>query len=130
MLIAKISLKFENLLGKGNVYRALKLFKDNKNSGILPLSKETLELLVQEHPDPKETSPDILMQEPTRPIHSVAYDDKDESVIMKASILTKSGSGPSSLDAHGWRRVLTSLAFGTATLDLRKTFGKLIKCCV
>ena len=51
----------------------------------------------------------------------------DESVIMKASILTKGGSGPSGLDADGWLRILTSRAFGTATLDLRKTFAQLIK---
>ena len=31
------------------------------------------------------------------------------------------------LDADGWCRILTSRAFGTATLDLRKTFDKLMK---
>ena len=42
-------------------------------------------------------------------------------------MLIKGGSGPSGLDANGWRRILTSRAFGTATLDLRKTFAQLIK---
>ena len=51
----------------------------------------------------------------------------DELVIMKASMLIKGGSGPSGLDANGWRRILTSRAFGTATLDLRKTCAQLIK---
>ena len=51
----------------------------------------------------------------------------DESVIMKASMLTKGGSRPSGLDADGWGRILTSCAFGTATLDLHKTFAPLIK---
>ena len=51
----------------------------------------------------------------------------DESVIMKASMLTKGRSGSSVLDADGWRGILTSRAFGTATLDLRKTFAQLIK---
>ena len=31
------------------------------------------------------------------------------------------------LDADGWCKILTSRAFGTATLDLRKTFAQLIK---
>ena len=87
------------------------------HSEILPLNKETLELLVQKHPEPSEPSPDILLQGPTRPIHPVAYDDIDESVIIKASILTKGESGPSGLDADGWWRILTSYTFGTATLD-------------
>ena len=33
----------------------------------------------------------------------------DESVIMKGSMLTKGESGPSGLDADGWRRTLTSV---------------------
>ena len=40
------------------------------------------------------------------------------SVIMKAYMLTNSISGPSCLDADGWRRILTSRVFGTAILDL------------
>ena len=51
----------------------------------------------------------------------------DESVIMKASMLAKSGSGPSGYEADSWRRILTSCAFGKAALDLRKTFAQLIK---
>ena len=47
------------------------------HSGILSLIKETLELLVQKHSEPRESSPNILIQGPTRPIHPVAYDDMD-----------------------------------------------------
>ena len=77
------------------------LVSDNMHSGILPLNKETRELLVQKHPESRETSPDILTQGPTRPTYPVAYDGMDESVIMKASMLTKDGFGPSGLDADG-----------------------------
>ena len=49
MKIAKISLKFKNLMSKGNVNGALELLTNNMLSGILPLNKETLELLVQKH---------------------------------------------------------------------------------
>ena len=69
----------------------------------------------------------LLIQGPTRPIHPVADDGMDESVILKASMLIKGGSGPSGLDADGWGRILTFRAFGAATLDLRKTFVQLIK---
>ena len=40
MTIAKISLKFKNLMSKGNVNGALKLSTDNMHSGILPLIVE------------------------------------------------------------------------------------------
>ena len=59
-----------------------------------------LELLVQKHLEPREPPPDILIQGSTRSFHPVAYDDMNESVIMKVSILTKSGSRPSGLDAE------------------------------
>ena len=143
MTFAKISLKFKNLMRKGNValklltYNmhsvmrkgnvALKLLTYNMHSGILPLNKETLELLAQKHPGPREPSPDILIKEPARPVYPVAYDDMEESIIIKASRLTKSGSRSSGLDADGWRRTLTSRAFRTATLDLHETFVQLIK---
>ena len=48
-------------------------------------------------------------------------------MILKAATLTKGESGPSSLDAGGWRRILTSREFGTSSSDLRKTFPQLIK---
>ena len=54
MTIAKISLKLKNLMSKGNVNAALKLLTDNMYSGILPLNKDTLELLIQKHPEPRE----------------------------------------------------------------------------
>ena len=127
MTITKISLKFKNLMSKGNVNGAMKLLTDNIHSGILPLNKETLELLVQKHSEPREPSPDMLIQRSTRSIHPIAYDDMVVSVIMEALILTKGGPGTPGLDAYGWRRILTSRAFGTATLELGKKFAQLIK---
>ena len=88
------------------------------SSGILPLSNKTLDLLKQKHPEPKESSPETLLQCPFRPIHPVAYNDINESLVMRASILTKGGSGPSGLDADGRQRILTSAPFGNSSRDL------------
>ena len=68
MTIAKTTLKFKNLISKRNVNEALKLLTDNMYKGILPLTKETLDLIVQKHPELRESSPDALTQGPTRPI--------------------------------------------------------------
>ena len=48
-------------------------------------------------------------------------------MILRATTDTKGGSGPSGMNADGWRRVLASSQFGTASLDLRKTFAEMIK---
>ena len=50
MTTAKIPLKFKNLISKRTVNEALKLLTDKMHKGILPLTKETLELIVQKHP--------------------------------------------------------------------------------
>ena len=51
----------------------------------------------------------------------------DESLIVKSAMLTKGGSGPSSLDADGWRKILISRSFGTVSSELRKTFALFVK---
>ena len=51
----------------------------------------------------------------------------DESLILKVAMLTKGGSGPSGLDADGWRKILTSGSFGTALFELRKIFALFAK---
>ena len=49
------------------------------------------------------------------------------SLILKAAMLTKGGSGPTDLDADSWRKTLTSLSFGTASSELRETFALFVK---
>ena len=51
----------------------------------------------------------------------------DESLILKAEMLTKGGSGPSGIDVDGWRKILTSRSFGTASSYLCKTFALFVK---
>ena len=88
---------------KGNTNGALQLLSNNMHNVILPLTKETLELLVQKHLEPRKLSP--------------VYDDMGESIM-----LAKFESGPSDFDAGGWSRILTFSAFGIATVHLHKTF--------
>ena len=127
MIIAKISMKFRILMSKGNVNGALKLLTKNVSNGFLPLTDATLQLLKQKHHESREPPPKVLIEGPVRKIHPVVYDDFDESLVLKAAMLMKGGSGPSDLDADGWRRMLTSREFGTSSTDLRKTFAQLIK---
>ena len=112
---------------KGNVNGALKILTNNMSGGILPLTDETLQPLKLKHPDAKETSQQALLQGPIQKMHPIVYDVIDEELIKKAAIRTKRGSGSSGLDADGWRRIIVSSCFGTATLDLRKAIAELVK---
>ena len=112
-------------MSKGNVNGALKLLTENMPNGILPLNDKTLTMLKKKHPEVNEPPQEVLLQGPTRPVHPIVYEDMDESLILKAAMVTKGGSGPSGLD--GLRKILTSRSFGTASSELRKTFALFVK---
>ena len=56
------------------------------HNGALPLTEETLELLLQKDPDPLKSSPDILIQQTTRSIHPITDNGIDELLVVKALI--------------------------------------------
>ena len=116
---------------KGNVNGALKILTNNISGGILLLTDETLQLLESKHPDAKDTSQQTLLQGPILKIHPIVYDDIHEELIKKAAIRAKGGAAPSGLDAGGWRRIIVSSCFGTATSDFRKAIAEFFKklCC-
>ena len=127
MNIGKISSKFKQLMQKGNVNGALKLLTNNISNGIFSLTEATLQLLELKHPDAREASPDVMLADPVRQIHPVVFEDIDDALVLKAVMKTKGGSGPSGLDADGWRRILASNAFGEATSDFRKSIALFIR---
>ena len=67
-----------------------------------------------------EPPPEVLIEGPVRKIYPVVYDDIDESLILKAAMVTKERSALSGRDADGWRRMLTSREFGASSTDLHK----------
>ena len=75
----KISLKFKNLMSKGNVNGVLKLLTENMSNGILPLTDKTLKMLTQKHPEANEPPPpqEILLQGPIQPVQPIVYEDMD-----------------------------------------------------
>ena len=98
------------------------------SNGILPLTDATLQLLRKKLPESREAPPELLIKGPVRKIHSLVDYDIDESLILKASMLTKGGSRPSGLDADGWRSVIFKrISNIIKSTDFCKTFAQLIK---
>ena len=121
--IAKISVKFKELIQKGNVHGAFKLLTKKMSNGILLLTVETLSQLEIKHPDNRDASADVLLNGPIKEIHPIVFDAIDEEMVLRVASITKGGSGPSGLDADGWRRMLTSNSFGTASSDICKSIA-------
>ena len=47
-------------------------------------------------------------------------------MIKEAALKTKGGSGPSGLDADGWRKIVVSKSYGKINTDLRRAFANVI----
>ena len=107
--------------------KALKLLSNNMSNGVLPLNDTTLNQLRQKHPDAKDVSQDILLEGEIPEVHPVIFEMIDEEMVKQAAIKTKDGSGPSGMDADGWRRIMASNHYGTVSSDLRKAFAEMIK---
>ena len=103
---------------KGNVNAAINLLTDNMRNGILPLNNETLNLLRLKHPDPKDAHESVMLSDIPERIHPVNFELIDAEMIKKAATKTRGESGPSGLDADGWKRILLPKNFGESSSDL------------
>ena len=95
--------------------------------GVLPLNKETIDLLKVKHPVGKTASEETKFHGPLTTVKNIIFDVMDDSMIQKTAKITQEGSGPSGMDTDGWRRNLVSRDYRNAGNDLRKAVALLIK---
>ena len=119
--------KIKNYVKKGNINVTVKLVTNNMQDLILSLNNETLNKLKEKHPESKNANHNILLTGAPQDVHPILFAGIDEEMIRKAAIKTNEGSGPSSMDTGGWRRILCSNNFGDANVDLRKAIANFIK---
>ena len=116
---------------KGNVNAAINLLtadmRNNIRERILPLNNETLNLLRLKHPDSKDAHESVMLSDVPGRIHPVKFEVIDAEMIRKAAMKTRGGSGPSGLDADGWKRILLSKNFSESSSDLCQTLAKVTK---
>ena len=60
-------------------------------------------------------------------IHPIKFESIVVEKIQKAAVNTQGGSGPSGMDADGWKRILISKQFGKSSIDLCKVFAEVVK---
>ena len=116
--IGQLSKKFVEHMNKGNINSAIKLLSNNMENGILPLNDTTLKLLKQKHPRQSEADKHLLSDDIPKSIHKIKHECIDAEVIRNTALRTRGGSGPSGMDAYGWRRILTSNSFGQSSTDI------------
>ena len=80
---------------------------------------------MKKHPDASEPDPTLLIDGNPPFVDPVMFESITESTIAESALRTKGSSGPSGLDADGWRRILVSKNFGSPGQSLREALASL-----
>ena len=70
---------------------------------------------------------EVLLRREKPSVHSVVFEDIGDSMVKEAALNTKGGSGPSGLDAEGWRKILVSKSYRKINADLKRAFANVIE---
>ena len=113
----RLAKTFSKLMFEGKVNAAMKLL-DQHDTGVVTLSQRPINELKRKHPNANDADPSILMDGPLPFVDPVMFQNITESTIMKSVLRTRGSSGPSGLDADGWRRIFVSKNFGNVGKDV------------
>ena len=75
-------------MSKGNVNSAIKLLSNNMEGGVLPLNKETTDLLKMKHPIEKAASEDTKLHGPLPTVENIIFDVIDDTMVLEAAKIT------------------------------------------
>ena len=84
---------------QGKVNAALKMLTSNSDNGVHSIDDIILDELKIIHPIPAPNQSETLLLSPINYLATTYFDDIDETMIYKASGMTKGAGGPSHLDA-------------------------------
>ena len=125
--IGETSKRFAEFMQKGNINGAMKILTNNMQNGILPLDDKTINLLQQKHPSSAKASEEVLLPDEPELLHPIKFENINVEAVRKAVLKTKGGSGPSVMDADGWRKLFVGNAYGESSIDLCNAFSKVIQ---
>eukprot|EP00117_Sycon_ciliatum_P037591 scpid15790/ scgid28089/ len=109
---------FSRHVFSGNINSAIRCLSESKSPGVLrlddiadPATGETVDdILRQKHPAGADPDPDVLLEGEPEPVRTVLFAAITADLIKKIARSIKGSSGPSGVDADGWRAMLTCYA--------------------
>ena len=115
--------KFNNFMLSGKVNAAFIPLSDTEGAGILPTSKETIDLLKEKYPVGSPKYDDLLLHGSDKLYEECTYKEINAALTYKIARKIKGAAVPSNLDANESRRILTSSSFGDNGRDLCSTIA-------
>ena len=102
---------FAKLVFQGKINAALKLLSSENENGVHDINDEIIKELQDKHPSPSPIAENTLLQGPVDRVLPSYFDNINESMVLKATSLTKGAGGPSQLDPEQYRHILTSTKY-------------------
>ena len=112
------------LVLQGKLSAAIKFLDKESSSGLLDLSPEILEGLIEKHPPASEIGDECLLNGPVDQVPPSIFDHIDEKMIY---LTTKGSAGPSGMDAELYRRILCSKNFSNDGKSLREEISTMTR---
>ena len=100
---------------------------DDATLGIHPLNEEIKDLLNAKHPKKRAADSKILLPQTSVEPHPVIYEGINGGKIYDAALTLNGSGGPTLLDAEGWKHILCSKSYGTASSNLCDAITELAK---
>ena len=108
---------FVKLMLQGKVCSAMRWI-GSQSTTVLPADPRVMDELERLHPQKSPASPSTILHGPMQKIEAVIFDGIDGEMIERCAKRTQGSSGPSGLDADGWKRLLCSKQFKSKTEEL------------
>ena len=112
------------LQGKGAA--AIRWITDCQGS-VVNVNPDVVATLASKHPPSVEADEQALLYGPLYKIDDVIFENIDSSAIHDAAKNTSGAAGPSGLDADGWKRMLCSKSFKSASVDLCDALARMAR---
>ena len=119
---------FNKFMLLGKISQAMK-FINNEDStrGVHTLTDEIKQILEEKHPKARDISEDILIPPTADEPEPVIFEAIDGTSVYKAAKQLQGSGGPSLMDADGWKHILCSKSYGSASSDLCEAIADLAK---
>jgi hypothetical protein len=118
---------FAKLMFQGKVNAALKMLKDESDTGVHEVSIDVIKALREKHPPSAPIRDNTLLFGPIEYLSPNYFDELDENMILKAAQRTKGAGGPSHVDAEQFSHILTSTKYKKENKELREQISIMAK---
>jgi hypothetical protein len=113
---ADVTRIFTKLMFEGKTNSALRFLSDQSRSGVLSLTPESRQALLDKHPQRESEDPSILLAGPLQYPDPIIFAALTSDTIRKSVLSTQGSAGPSGGDADHWKRMC--LSFKTSSGNL------------